>query len=259
MKCLKALQHELIEVLSSKSISTLFQPIIDITRSETIGYEALSRGPSNSPLFSPEQLFYQAELADLELQLDMLCRSSAIARFAQLKLAGKLFLNINPRVLLLPEHAHGLTVQFLKNYNMKPSDVVIELTEQQRIEPADCLLMATQHYRKLGFEIAIDDLGAGYSGLKQWSELTPNIVKIDRYFIHKCDLSSVKRAFINSIVVLAKVMGAQVIAEGIERPEELTTLRQLEVNFGQGYLFAMPQVKPDIQLDKSRISLYDRA
>jgi diguanylate cyclase (GGDEF)-like protein len=106
------------------------------------------------------------------------------------------------------------------------------------------LLKTIGHYRKLGFNIAIDDLGAGYSGLKQWSELQPDFVKIDRYFIDHCDQSLVKREFLKSIIELAKATRTAVIAEGIERAEELALITQLGITNAQGFLIARPAHVP---------------
>ena len=102
------------------------------------------------------------------------------------------------------------------------------------------MLKTIAHYRELGFSIAIDDLGAGYSGLKQWSELCPEFVKIDRYFIDHCDQSVVKKEFLKSIIELAKATNTQVIAEGIERAEELRLLESLGVQHAQGFLLERP-------------------
>lgn len=106
------------------------------------------------------------------------------------------------------------------------------------------LLKTIAHYRELGFTIAIDDLGAGYSGLKQWSELCPDFVKIDRYFIDHCDQSEVKKEFLKSITILARATNTQVIAEGIERPEELTFVENLGISNVQGFLLEKPSIKP---------------
>lgn len=102
-------------------------------------------------------------------------------------------------------------------------------------------------YRQLGFEIAIDDLGAGYSGLKLWSEVNPDYVKIDRHFIHGIDRSIVKREFVKSMVTISQGLRCQVIAEGIETLDELDVVRRLGIEIGQGYLFAHPE--PQLRYD----------
>jgi EAL domain-containing protein (putative c-di-GMP-specific phosphodiesterase class I) len=117
-----------------------------------------------------------------------------------------------------------------------PSQVVIELTEQSPTEDFALLDTALHHYRAMGFSIALDDLGAGYSSLRLWSELRPDYVKIDRHFIDGIHLDAVKREFVGSILKMAKASRAQVIAEGIELPEELAVLAEMGVDLLQGYL-----------------------
>src|SRR5690606_38719081 len=97
--------------------------------------------------------------------------------------------------------------------------VVIELTEQMPTDDFELLDTALHHYRNMGFSIALDDLGAGYSSLRMWSELRPDYVKIDRYFIDGIHRDAVKRGFVESILKIARASQAQVIAEGIELPE----------------------------------------
>ncbi|WP_349304671.1 bifunctional diguanylate cyclase/phosphodiesterase [Pseudoalteromonas sp. BDTF-M6] len=236
---------ELTLILRQRSITTVFQPIFDVTKQRIIGYEALSRGPQGSPLHAPAVLFSCAQQAQRLSELELLCRETAIATFAELQLDGKLFLNVSPNTLLDPAHPKGQTLQLLRKYGLGPQQVVIELTEQDKVEDADLLRVAVEHYRELGFHIAIDDLGAGYSGLKQWSEIQPDIVKIDRYFIDHCDFSPVKREFLKSIIDLAKATNTQVIAEGIERFEEFQLVTRLGIGNVQGYFLACPSVQPE--------------
>jgi diguanylate cyclase (GGDEF)-like protein len=122
--------------------------------------------------------------------------------------------------------------------------VVIELTEQSPTEDFALLDNALHHYRAMGFSIALDDLGAGYSSLRLWSELRPDYVKIDRHFIDGIHLDTVKREFVGSILKMAEASRAQVIAEGIELAEELAVLAEMGVDLVQGYLLSRPQEKP---------------
>lgn len=108
----------------------------------------------------------------------------------------------------------------------------------------DILLKALNKYRQFGFNIAIDDLGAGYSGLKQWSYLRPDIVKIDRYFIDQCDQDVMKREFLKILFELGRISNAHVIAEGIETKEEFELLRELGMVYSQGFFLAKPSEIP---------------
>ncbi len=240
---------ELTQILQRGTITTVFQPIFAIDRQQILGYEALSRGPNDSALCSPGALFSCATTLNKLSELELLCRETAIKTFAVLNLRGKLFLNVSPNTLLDPEHPKGQTLSLLKKHGLGAHQVVIELTEQDKVDDTNLLLSAVEHYRELGFSIAIDDLGAGYSGLKQWSEIQPDIVKIDRYFIDECDCSVVKREFLKSISELAKATNTRVIAEGIERPEELHLLSKLGINNVQGFLLERPSAQPSIEFN----------
>ncbi|MDN6857063.1 bifunctional diguanylate cyclase/phosphodiesterase [Pseudomonas sp. CAN2814] len=232
------------QILAHGDLHCLFQPILSLSERRLVGYEALTRGPSNGPLHSPLPLFSIARSSGRLSELEVLCRRKACTRFRDLKLDGKLFLNVSPESLLEPTHQPGRTLQLLQAFGISPSDVVIELTEQTPIEDYNLLDTALHHYRAMGFSIALDDLGAGYSSLRLWSELRPDYVKIDRHFIEGIHLDAVKREFVGSILKMAHASRAQVIAEGIEIPEELAVLSEMGVDLVQGYLLGRPAETP---------------
>ena len=231
-------------ILTQSGLHSLFQPIICLSERRILGYEALTRGPSNSPLHSPIALFAVARQAGRLNELEIACRQSACRRFNEQQLPGKLFLNVSPESLLEAAHQPGRTLQLLQDFGIPPSQVVIELTEQTPIDDFQLLQTALHHYRAMGFSIALDDLGAGYSSLRLWSELRPDYVKIDRHFIDGIHQDALKREFVGSILQIAKASRAQVIAEGIELPEELAVLTEMGVDLVQGYLLGRPQEHP---------------
>ena len=104
--------------------------------------------------------------------------------------------------------------------------------------------LAINHYKRMGFKVAVDDLGTGYSGLKLWSELQPDYVKIDRHFIHNVDRDPVKRQFVKSIYSIANGVGSKVIVEGVETRSELVTLKELGATIGQGFYLGRPTQNP---------------
>ncbi|WP_443690735.1 bifunctional diguanylate cyclase/phosphodiesterase [Pseudomonas sp.] len=231
-------------ILAQRDLHSLFQPILSLSDRRILGYEALTRGPSNSPLHSPISLFAVARQAGRLSELELAARECACRRFSEQKLEGKLFLNVSPESLLKPAHPPGRTLELLNAYGISPSQVVIELTEQTPTEDFELLYNALHHYRDMGFSIAMDDLGAGYSSLRLWSELRPDYVKIDRHFIDGIHQDAVKREFVGSMLQMAKASRAIVIAEGIELPEELAVLIDMGVDLVQGYLLCRPQEHP---------------
>eukprot|EP01133_Synstelium_polycarpum_P020877 gene20877-25069_t len=119
------------EILAGRKLSALFQPIIHMQSGEIIGYEGLIRGPSDSPLHAPMNLFKVARANDLTLEVEHLCRQVVLERFAELQLPGKLFLNVSPECLLLRNARHGETLEYIEHIGINPDRVIIELTENQ--------------------------------------------------------------------------------------------------------------------------------
>lgn len=232
------------DILDNQLISIHFQPIFDSQQEKLLGYEALSRGPKGHVLSNPEDLFDCAHSLGKLSELELLCRQLSIKRFAQLKLDGMLFLNVSPYVIEQQSHPSGETLKILNEYNLSPERVVIEVTEKFEADNNALLKASLEHYRELGFKIAIDDLGTGHSGLKQWAELRPDIVKIDRYFISDCHKNIVKRELLRTIFELGKATNVSIIAEGIEHAHEYLLLQKLGMTFAQGYLLAKPQAQP---------------
>jgi len=236
-------------ILAHGDITTLFQPIVSLSQRRALGHEALTRGPSNSALHSPINLLAAARHGGRLNDLEMLCRHNACRRYRQQHLPGKLFLNASPETLLDATHKPGRTLELLQSFGIPASEVVIELTEQTPTDDFELLDTALHHYRTMGFSIALDDLGAGYSSLRMWSQLRPDYVKIDRYFIDGIHLDPVKREFVQSILKIAETSRAQVIAEGIELAEELRVLSSMGVDLVQGYLLGRPQEVPRLNTE----------
>lgn len=232
------------EIIDQRLLSALFQPIIHLQSGEIIGYEGLIRGPSDSPLHSPLNLFKVAWANNLTVKVEHLCRRVVLERFAELGLPGKLFLNVSPECLLQRDAKHGETLDYIHEIGINPGNVIIELTESQPTYDYDLLREAVMHYRDMGFQIAIDDLGEGFSSLRLWSELRPEYVKIDMHFVQGINRDPVKLQFVRSIQEIAEQSGTIVIAEGIETQAELLLIRDLGVACGQGYHIARPHRSP---------------
>ena len=117
------------DILAGRKLSALFQPIIQMASGDIIGYEGLIRGPSDSPLHAPMNLFKVARACGLTLEVEHLCRQVVLERFAELQLPGKLFLNVSPECLLLRNARHGETLEYIEQIGINPERVIIELTE----------------------------------------------------------------------------------------------------------------------------------
>jgi diguanylate cyclase (GGDEF)-like protein len=232
------------DIIQDSQLTAVFQPILDIHHAKVIGFEGLIRGPINSVLHPPMELFRVARTCGMVTEVEYLARRIVLENFAKQGLPGKVFLNISPDILLQKYSKNGETLKYIEELGLQPSQVIIELTENAQSLDYQLLRDATQHYRNMGFEIAIDDLGEGFSGLRLWSEIRPDYVKIDKHFIHNINLDPVKLQFARSIQEIAAKSGARVIAEGIETHAELMAVRDLGIAFGQGYLIAKPNASP---------------
>lgn len=245
------MEHELQRILERGLLSPVYQPVVSINRKMIVGYEALIRGPASSPLHAPIDLFEAARRCGKQGELELACREAVIAGFVALGIPGKLFVNVSPAVLTEPGFAAGETSGFSRHAELDPRAIIIELTEHQPTEDYRLMRAAVDHYRGMGFEIALDDLGAGYSGLRLWSELRPEYVKIDQHFIRLLHDDPVKLSFVRSIQNMATAMHCKVIAEGIETPEEFQAIARIGVTHVQGYYFARPSPQPPTSLDGS--------
>lgn len=241
---MKTLQN----ILKQRKLSALFQPIITLCDGTILGYEGLIRGPADCPLHSPANLFSAAAQQGLSVEVEMLSRQIVLAAFAAQNLPGKLFLNISPNVLIHPDFKNGETLTYLERLGLEPNQVIIEITENQPTFDFDNMRNALLHYRSMGFQIALDDLGEGFSSLRLWSELRPDYVKIDMHFVQGVNTDPLKQQFLRSIQNIALTSGTQVIAEGIETEAEFSVIRKLGISCGQGYFIARPAPVPPLTL-----------
>lgn len=240
---LEIVRHQACPEQGRRALTALFQPIVS-TAGEIAGYEGLIRGPSGSPLHAPLNLFRAAKEHGLMVEVEHLCRKVVLETFARLQLPGKLFLNVSPECLLQHNRRLGETLHYIRQSGIQPSRVIIELTENQPTYDYALLREAVKHYRSMGFEIAIDDLGEGFSSLRLWSELRPEYVKVDMHFIQGINNDPVKLHFVRSIQHIAENAGCRVVAEGVETRAELMMVKAIGIAFCQGYHIARPSANP---------------
>ena len=234
------------DILNQRSLSALFQPVMDISSGTFFGFEGLIRGPADSPLHSPFNLFGAAKQQGLSLEVEMLCRQIVLESFSAQNLPGKLFLNVSPDSLTHPSFKTGQTLAYLENLGIDPQRVIIEITENQPTFDFEGMRNALLHYRSMGFQIALDDLGEGFSSLRLWSELRPEFVKVDMHFVQGINTDPLKQQFLRSIQSIALSSGTQVIAEGIETAAEFRVIRDIGIACGQGYFIARPNPVPPL-------------
>jgi diguanylate cyclase (GGDEF)-like protein len=242
-------------LLRDGTLQALFQPIVDGASRRPIGYEALARGPVGSPLHLPDALFAMAHRTGQCLELERTCITAALRDFAALQIEGRLFLNVLPQTLLgWPEFPAWLEER-LGRLDLDPHNLVVELTEHGLTDDQTRLIEAVAPLRTLGCDIALDDLGAGASGLKTWSLVRPDYVKVDRYFVSGIEHDPVRAEILRSVVDMARAIGCRVVAEGVENAEQCTLALELGVDYVQGYLLGRPQAVP--RLDTAGLAALD--
>jgi len=241
------LSNEFCEILTQGDIRCHYQPIVNLSDKTIHGWEALARGPRNSPFRSPLTLFDMAEKLGKLFPLEKLCREAAISSFGDHRPQHKLFLNIHPRTIIDPNFTAGETKILLDRYGLKPGNIVFEITERHSVKDFKSFRKTLDHYRNQGYLVAIDDAGTGYSGLTSIAEIKPDYIKMDKSFIDDIETNQVNRAIIDTFTDFAEKIGGKLIAEGIETQEQALTVIDMGVHLGQGYFLAMPQrEKPEL-------------
>ncbi len=238
----------LYNVIGDQRVTPLFQPIIDLRNAELIGYEGSIRGPSDSLLHAPEKLLKVSREFGVAFEMEMLCWSTIVSAFHRQSLHGVLFVKISPDAILhnnfrMPQ----APVRCLPTFELAAERIVIELSDNDfghEIVDWAALCETLRAYRANGFQIAISDLGEWYSGMKRWSELRPNYVKIDRHFIQNIDHDPVKAQFVRSVLSIADKVHTDVLADGIETQDEMAIVQGLGVQMGQGYYIGRPSLHP---------------
>ncbi|QAY66559.1 EAL domain-containing protein [Paenibacillus protaetiae] len=228
------------QMLAEQSIRSVYQPIRSLKEGGIFGYEALTRCPDTQWFDGPLDLFTFAEEEGIGYALDRLAREKAIGLGDRLGGGQKLFINLLAQIMEEPDLLPGRTLAILEQHGLTPSNVVFEITERSSINDFSAVKKALDHYRRQGYRIAIDDVGAGYSSLQSIVELRPDYIKVDRSIIRNIHLDELKEHTLFTLQELAKKMGIALIAEGIEREEELRKVQEMGIPFGQGYLLGRP-------------------
>ena len=226
-----------------------FQPIVSFQDGKLFAHEALIRGPAGTALEHPDQIFAAAREERISHELELYCCRAAVREFARLELDGQLFINLSaPVIEMLGEPSGSELLQDALLCGTPPNRIVLELTEHERVECPERLLAALPAFKALGIRLAIDDFGDGRSSLRLWAELSPDIVKIDRYFISGIDRNVRKLESVRAMLRLSESFGNSLVAEGIESEAELAVLRDLGITYGQGYFLGRPAFQPKTEL-----------
>lgn len=220
------------DVLERDALEIVLQPIVSMESEAIVACEALARVHGAEP-HSPDWWFQAAHRSGLGVQLERRAILKALDVLRDVPGPVRMSINVGVDVLLDPH--------FLSMFEGREMDrVTIELTEHVPVTDYAAVISVKQQLRERGARLSVDDTGSGYSGLTHILRLTPDVIKLDRELVTDLDANPAKSALVTALVTFARSIDAEVIAEGIERQAEADCLRQLGVEFGQGYLFYRP-------------------
>ena len=226
------LRAEIERLIASSDVEVAYQPIFELGSDRCLGIEALARFPE--PFIGPAETFAAAEEVGLAAELERLVIGNAWDALERLGPGQFLALNVSPAALLeLAGRVYGRS-------DLPLSKLVLEVTEHAMIDTYDAVRGALAPLRRRGLRIAVDDAGAGYASLRHVLELRPDFIKLDRWLIDGLADDSARRVAVSAFVSLARELGSSVIAEGVERPADLATVRELGLDAAQGYLLGRP-------------------
>ncbi len=213
-----------------------FQPIVDVASRTVYAQEALVRGIGDLPAGT----IFQHVNDNNRYAFDQACRVKAVNLAAKLNITSLLSINFMPNAVYRPELCIRTTLAAAEEYNFPISRIMFEVTESEKVEDIDHLQSIFNYYQQKGFITALDDFGAGYSGLNMLADLDVSVLKLDMYLSRDIDKNKRKHAIVRGINATCQEMGIKVIAEGVETRDEFIALRDIGVDLFQGFYFARP-------------------
>lgn len=219
-----------------------FQPIMDLDTGRPFAYEALVRGLNGEGAGAVLALVNDGN----RYRFDQACRVKAIELATQLGMHRlpecRLSINFLPNAIYRPETCIRSTLEACARFGFPMENLMFEVTEGERVDDFSHLIGIFSDYRRRGFFTAIDDFGAGYSGLNLLAEFQPHVIKLDMELIRGVDARPARQAIVAAIATMAERLGITLVAEGIETAGERDALRDLGIRYQQGYLFARPAI-----------------
>ena len=226
-------------LIDDNAVLTAYQPIVDLDSEVPLGYEALARTSGRSTNVPIAEVFANAKRMGMTREIDWLCRRAALRSASRVPASCLLFLNVSLAALLDPLHDVDQMVLLLDYHKVKPSRVVLEVSERDTIADTDRFRTVLGQYRRHGFRFALDDIGDGRSALETLVAATPEFVKVAPRLV-RSQPRSVENAALQAVLAFATHSGAVVIAEGIETVDDARRVVDLGVRYGQGYLIKRP-------------------
>lgn len=232
-------------VLESNAITTVFQPAFEMDDSAEVApavhfLECLSRGPKGTNMESAGVLFEYARRKGREIALDLVCIDEAFRVVSESRHRPTISVNVHASTLEREPAFPAFLAGLANDRDIPLTGVILEIVEHGPDWNGPALTKVLRALRDLGIRIALDDIGLGQSNYRMILDCGPDYFKLDRYLIHGCHADSARRALLDSLTMLADRLGARVVAEGVETPEDLSEVCGHGINLIQGFLLAKP-------------------
>lgn len=228
-----------IGLLAEAELWSVYQPIVALADRSVVAHEALLRGLVDGREVGGEDLFFVAESAGWLPRLDRIGRESAIAGAAPWLGGADLFVNSDPTSVHRPQTCLAGTEQALHDAGLDPTRLVVEIGEVTAVKDRGHLFAVLEHYRSLGWRVALDDVAAGWSNRSLLAAVRPDVVKLGKALVQALPDGGA-RTMVRSVVDLAHTLGALVVAEGVETEQVAEEVTRLGADLGQGWLFGRP-------------------
>lgn len=233
-------------IIKESNVITVFQPVVSLKEMRIVGFEALSRGicSDSGNIIPPLELFDMARAEKCELDLDRLCRKTAMKAFKSIPNHDKylLFLNLDTSVL---DNVDPTTAAYTKDltdaFGLKYSSISLEIVES-KVNNSQNLIHFIDNYRKLGYYVSLDDFGAMHSNMDRIILAKPDIIKIDMELIRNIHDNYYQQSIITSIIDIARKTGALTLAEGLENMDDILKSYELGIDLYQGFFLHRPCV-----------------
>ncbi len=238
-----------IGVLAEAELYPVYQPIVALADRTVVAHEALLRGVVDGREVGGGDLFFVAQAAGWLDRLDRIARESAIEDAGPWLGGANLHVNVDPTSIHRPQVCLASTERAAHDAGIAASQLVFEIVESHAITDRGHLFSILEHYRSLGWRVALDDVGAGWSSRSLLAAVRPDVVKLDKRLVQELPDDGA-RTVLRAITDLAHQLGAVVVAEGIETEWLADEVTRLGVDLGQGWLFGRP-VRPEQPVEET--------
>jgi EAL domain-containing protein (putative c-di-GMP-specific phosphodiesterase class I)/GGDEF domain-containing protein len=225
---------------AQKGLHAVFQPLVRLDTMEIVAHEGLTRPAEHLGGITTPELLNVARVEGRLGEFELAAARTVCSAFKAQNPRGRLLVNLSAQAFMQESIQPDDLIAALSSSGMDLSRITIELTERDIVDEPARLAHALGYLRAHGVRFALDDFGNGHSNFEMWNEIHPEVVKIDRYLIHGLAKSAERLAIVRALCQVAETLGADLVGEGVEDPDDLCMLRELGISYAQGFLLGRP-------------------